>query len=312
MRLRATIQEVTFDCADAASQACFWGNLLERPWGWRAEPGGVVDAGTVHLLFQVVPEPKTSPKNRLHLDVEVADLLSDVARAEALGATRVREFVDPDGGGFVVMRDPEANEFCLVAQPSGSWTRLLDAITSDPGIDPLALPPVLAAGRFLLRLVRPDDAEDLLACYGDPAAWPLFNTDNCTSDFRFTTVAEVREAIEFWLADGAANGYVRFSVVDGGVAVGTLEFFGRPADAHNELSWGLLRLDLAPACENADDLGELFAVTGRLFEPFGVERILTRVPAEAVVRTQAALAAGFAPFAWTRPGSTGTYLAKTR
>jgi catechol 2,3-dioxygenase-like lactoylglutathione lyase family enzyme len=126
------IQEVTFDCADAARLAEFWGTLLNRPWGYRPEPGGVVDGGDMWLLFQIVPEPKSSPKNRLHLDIEVDDIHQAATRAEGLGATRVSEFHDdPGGGGFVVMHDPEANEFCLVAQPEGSWTRLLNAIAAE-------------------------------------------------------------------------------------------------------------------------------------------------------------------------------------
>ena len=130
---KAKIQEITFDCADAAKVAEFWGKLLECPWGYQPDPGGVVDAGFVYLSFQVVPEPKSSPKNRLHLDIEVDDLREGVTRAEALGATRISDFYDdPAGGGFAVLQDPEANEFCLVAQPEGSWTKLLNTITETP------------------------------------------------------------------------------------------------------------------------------------------------------------------------------------
>ncbi|QAY69096.1 VOC family protein [Xylanimonas protaetiae] len=309
----ATIQEISFDCRNAATLACFWGNLLERPWGWRPAPGGVVDAGSTHLLFQVVPEPKNSPKNRLHLDVEVDDLAQGVARAESLGATRLDEFYDEDGDGFVVMHDPEQNEFCVVSQPGGGWSRLLASIATSPGVDPYALPPVLRTASFTLRRVREDDAEDLLACYAAPEAWPLFNTDHCTSDFRCVNTEQVQEAIAFWLTDGEANRYLRFAVVDrtSGTAVGTLEMFGRPADTWNDVAWGLLRLDLAPAFETPEHLRELFALADGFFDLFAVERILTRVPGH-TPRHEAALGAAFAPFDWSRPGSTGAYLAKTR
>ncbi len=126
---RPSIQEVTVDCADAAAQAEFWGRLLDASWGHRPGVGGVVDAGALWLYFQEVPEPKQSPKNRLHLDVEVDDLDRGIRRAEALGAHRIGDVQRPgDDGGFVVMRDPEANEFCLVTQPRGSWTALLRSI----------------------------------------------------------------------------------------------------------------------------------------------------------------------------------------
>lgn len=65
------------------------------------------------LLFQDVPEEK-SVKNRLHIDIHSApDALDDlVARLEALGATRVREFDKGPAGHWCVMLDPEGNEFC--------------------------------------------------------------------------------------------------------------------------------------------------------------------------------------------------------
>ncbi|MFD4522600.1 VOC family protein [Streptomyces sp. NPDC058470] len=65
------------------------------------------------LLFQRVPEPKTV-KNRLHLDLHAgAERRSDeVARLEGLGATVLRQVKEP-GGEWVVLTDPEGNEFCV-------------------------------------------------------------------------------------------------------------------------------------------------------------------------------------------------------
>jgi len=65
------------------------------------------------LLFQHVPESKTV-KNRLHLDLHAgAERRSDeVARLEGLGATVLRQVKEP-GGEWVVMTDPEGNEFCV-------------------------------------------------------------------------------------------------------------------------------------------------------------------------------------------------------
>ena len=76
------------------------------------------------LFFQRVPEAKTA-KNRVHLDVRAAPGLQGdermaalEARAEeltTLGATRVsrHEPAPPMSLGFLVMTDPEGNEFCL-------------------------------------------------------------------------------------------------------------------------------------------------------------------------------------------------------
>ncbi|WP_086565202.1 VOC family protein [Streptomyces africanus] len=65
------------------------------------------------LLFQRVPEAKTV-KNRLHLDLHPGEgrREEEVARLEGLGA-RVLRRVAEQGGAWVVMADPEGNEFCV-------------------------------------------------------------------------------------------------------------------------------------------------------------------------------------------------------
>jgi hypothetical protein len=75
------------------------------------------------LYFQRVPEPKTA-KNRVHLDLAVSggrgtpveerrrQVAAAVERAVAAGATRARA-VDEDGEHWVVLQDPEGNEFCM-------------------------------------------------------------------------------------------------------------------------------------------------------------------------------------------------------
>ncbi|MFE1234964.1 VOC family protein [Streptomyces sp. NPDC058745] len=65
------------------------------------------------ILFQRVPEEK-SVKNRLHLDLHPAPDTRDaeVERLEDLGASTLRR-VNEQGGSWVVMTDPEGNEFCV-------------------------------------------------------------------------------------------------------------------------------------------------------------------------------------------------------
>jgi hypothetical protein len=76
------------------------------------------------IFIQQVPEDKVA-KNRLHLDLRAAPGLQGEERMAALeaecdrlvklGATRVRRF-EPEPQlslGFILMRDPEGNEFCL-------------------------------------------------------------------------------------------------------------------------------------------------------------------------------------------------------
>ncbi|MFJ4894933.1 VOC family protein [Streptomyces sp. NPDC088788] len=65
------------------------------------------------ILFQRVPEPKTG-KNRLHLDLHPGEGRRDdeVERLRALGAAVQRDVKEPSGA-WVVMADPEGNEFCV-------------------------------------------------------------------------------------------------------------------------------------------------------------------------------------------------------
>ena len=82
------------------------------------------DGAGPRLFFQRVPEGKTA-KNRLHLDVRAAPglegdarmaaLEAECERLVALGAGRIRrsEPAPPMSQGFIVMSDPEGNEFCL-------------------------------------------------------------------------------------------------------------------------------------------------------------------------------------------------------
>jgi predicted enzyme related to lactoylglutathione lyase len=67
------------------------------------------------LLFLRVPDEKTI-KNRLHLDFRPDNQDEEVARIEELGARRVSIGQDPSVT-WVVMADPEGNEFCILRAP---------------------------------------------------------------------------------------------------------------------------------------------------------------------------------------------------
>ncbi len=132
--MKPTVQEVVVDCADPATLASFWGALLGVRWALMDPTWAVVEA-TPLLGFQQVPEPKSSPKNRLHLDLQVTDAEAAAERAVGLGARRhgTGELA-PGGDGYVVMLDPEDNEFCFVVDNSGAWAdaarAALDAATT--------------------------------------------------------------------------------------------------------------------------------------------------------------------------------------
>jgi predicted enzyme related to lactoylglutathione lyase len=116
-----TIRTITIDCADTEAVGRFWALLLGWPLELESDgspsPGDVFltnPAGGPNLLFQRVPEPKRV-KNRVHLDLGPTDRSRDqeVERLLGAGASIVGDHRKPDGTGWVVMADPEGNEFCV-------------------------------------------------------------------------------------------------------------------------------------------------------------------------------------------------------
>lgn len=114
------IENISFDSTTPVETAQFWAEAL----GWRLidddpdeiclQPAaGSPEAGVLpDILFLRVPETK-AVKNRLHLDLRPDDQAAEVARLEALGARRV-DVGQGTGVTWVVMADPEGNEFCVL------------------------------------------------------------------------------------------------------------------------------------------------------------------------------------------------------
>src|SRR6478672_10315835 len=137
--------QVTIDSSDPRALGGFWAEVLgyvedapppgfatwtEALTAWGLPPERQNDAYAVvdpdgagpRVFLQKVPEGKTA-KNRLHLDVRVSgvpgpaegkgeQLQSEADRLVALGATVVRETLT-EVDHYLVMQDPEGNEFCL-------------------------------------------------------------------------------------------------------------------------------------------------------------------------------------------------------
>ena len=138
--------QITFDCADPDALARFWVEVLgydmQPPpegfdsWAAALDAWGVPedqrnvrsalidpDGSRARIFFQKVPEGKIA-KNRVHLDVRsapgqegderMATLEAEAVRLVVLGAIRIERFSPgPMEAGFIVMQDPEGNEFCL-------------------------------------------------------------------------------------------------------------------------------------------------------------------------------------------------------
>ena len=115
----ATLSTIVIDAHDVERLADFWCHVL----GWSRtddiEPDGAIEItdparpGAVSVLFEPVPEPKAI-KNRLHLDIRPVgvDQADELERLLALGARRAD--IGQGDQTWVVLSDPEGNEFCLL------------------------------------------------------------------------------------------------------------------------------------------------------------------------------------------------------
>jgi catechol 2,3-dioxygenase-like lactoylglutathione lyase family enzyme len=127
MALRLT--EIVLDCRDPVAQASFWsaalGYHVVRSEGgqveiaaWSHEPPDLAlqiarGPGAPALVFVTVPEDKVV-KNRLHLDLRPVGgpVDAEVERLIQLGARPAD--VGQGSVPWVVLADPEGNEFCVL------------------------------------------------------------------------------------------------------------------------------------------------------------------------------------------------------
>ena len=107
---------LVLDCADPERLAEFWSAAIGfTTLGAAGNYVLLVDKAGQQpkLLLQRVDEPK-SGKNRMHFDIETPTVDEEVARLESLGAQRIEpEAIEEHGNRWVVMADPEGNEFCV-------------------------------------------------------------------------------------------------------------------------------------------------------------------------------------------------------
>ncbi|MFL6181579.1 MAG: VOC family protein [Actinomycetes bacterium] len=110
------VECVTIDCDDVELVATFWQQALGYTRVYQ-DAGEIALAAadgstTTDLLLFRVPDRKQS-KNRLHLDLRPDHRDAEVARLQALGATRV-DIGQTGDESWVVLADPEGNEFCVL------------------------------------------------------------------------------------------------------------------------------------------------------------------------------------------------------
>lgn len=116
------LQCVTIDCHDPRMLAEFWTAALNWTITDADDEGVVIELldgspaqGHIpDILFYKNLDKKTV-KNRMHFDLRPIDQAAEVARLESLGAKRIEIGQSEDQGTtWVVMADPEGNEFCIL------------------------------------------------------------------------------------------------------------------------------------------------------------------------------------------------------
>jgi hypothetical protein len=113
--MRLVWEQLVVDARDPVALGCWWQEALgwvvanDDPEEFEIRPTPETLPG---LLFVSVPESKTI-KNRLHLDFRGDDRDAEVERLLGLGATRAD--VGQGDETWVVLADPEGNEFCVLS-----------------------------------------------------------------------------------------------------------------------------------------------------------------------------------------------------
>jgi Glyoxalase-like domain len=116
------ISHTSIDCHDAFALSQWWKQVI----AYSDDPNDpnlegheeclILDPVSGHqLLFIEVPDQR-QVKNRIHFDLVPTDRRRDdeIDRVLALGATAVADHRTPDGAGWMVLADPEGNEFCIL------------------------------------------------------------------------------------------------------------------------------------------------------------------------------------------------------
>ena len=116
--MTSALTEIVVDCSDPERVSSFWSDVL----GWGAQRGdgfvwmsasGEPAMPDLKLVFVTVPESK-AVKNRVHIDVNPrgCDQKEEVERLLALGARHID--IGQGDVPWVVLADPEGNEFCVL------------------------------------------------------------------------------------------------------------------------------------------------------------------------------------------------------
>jgi len=112
---------VVINVQDMRRAVEFWTAALgyaRRERDWEPEFMMLIDptGRQLPVSLQLADGPPKEPV-RVHLDLYTSEQARHVERLTALGATRVDEWPYPDDADFIVLRDPDGNEFCVIDHP---------------------------------------------------------------------------------------------------------------------------------------------------------------------------------------------------
>ena len=121
------VENILIDCLDLDTMRTFWCEALDLEHTWTGPSGGyllVARNGSGFRLALMPSREEKTTKNRVHLDVRPDDQLAEVERLERLGAQRID--VGQPGARWIVMADPEGNEFCVLRSKDPEKTAILE------------------------------------------------------------------------------------------------------------------------------------------------------------------------------------------
>ena len=107
---------IVINCANLEVMTAFWAEALQLQVGPVSPDGDFrsLAGDIVQLSLQVAKTPVTG-RDQMHLDLYTREQSAEVSRLLSLGATLVRHHDDPEDD-YVVLTDPEGNEFCVFAR----------------------------------------------------------------------------------------------------------------------------------------------------------------------------------------------------
>ena len=106
---------ILIDCVDLDAMTAFWCQALDLDHVWTGPSGGhllVATDGSGGRLGLMPSQSEKTAKNRVHFDLRPDDQQAEIQRLEGLGARRID--IGQTDVTWVVMADPEGNEFCVL------------------------------------------------------------------------------------------------------------------------------------------------------------------------------------------------------